>query len=436
MTDLLADLKALVAKYDTPAPDPVPDPQPVPDPVPAPTPVPDPAPAPVPVPDPVPAPTPTPVPTPTPGFPMPDVSTAAELSAAIASAQPGDTITLAGGSYGALSLSGKSGLTLASADPANPASFSSAVLTRCNGVTLDGIMVTRPIASSDNDWLAGLKIDACDGVTLRGCDLSNGIAVGGQYDGYSKGYPVHVTKSKNVAIKGNHVRGGHRAVMLVDSDGITVDGNDITGFRAVAVGGGGCNGVTITGNHCYGANPYNWPAADHGDYIHLWTDKARGPATGIVIEGNWLDQGTGLPIMGISLQNTGGHYFADARVANNLIYTSNDQGIRFDGVQALDVVDNTIVSPVPVGQITVNVGGTPRTMSVGQAKFVCNGGQSGQVMRNIWGRMSTSPAGVAIANNLNMTFSQQAAVFTNPTGRAWADFIARADGPGAGLGIH
>lgn len=422
MTDLLSDLKALVAKYDA-QPEPIPEPTPVPDPVPQPIPVP--------IPDPQPVPTPQPNPVPM----TPDVTNPAELNAAIAAAQPGTTITLAGGSYGALTISGKTGLTLASADPANQAMFASGTIARCKLVTLDGIKVALPIASADNDWLAGLKIDTCDGITLSGCDLSNGLAIGGTYDGYSKGYPVYVIKSQNVVLKASRISGGHRAVMLVDSDGITVDGNDITGFRAVAVGGGGCNGVTITGNHCYGANPYNWPAADHGDYIHLWTDKARGPATGIVIEGNWLDQGTGLPIMGISLQNTGGHYFVDARVANNLIRTSNDQGIRFDGVQKIDVSGNTIVSPVPVGNLTVNVGGNPRTMSVGQAKFVVNGAQSGVVERNIWGRMSQNPAGVTIQNNLAMTFAQQAATFANPKGTTRADFVALSTGPGAGLGI-
>ena len=428
MTDLLSDLKALVAKYDA---QPEPIPEPTPDPVP--TPVPDPVPQPIPVPIPDPQPVPTPQPNPVPM--TPDVTNAAELAAAIAAAKSGDTITLAGGSYGALTITGKAGLTLASADPANPATFSGGTIARSKQITLDGLTIAKPIASADNDWLAGLKIDTCDTVTLTNCAVSNGIAVGGQYDGYSKGYPIQISKSANVAISGGMVSGGHRAIMLVDSDGITVDSCDITGFRAVAIGGGGNNNVTITRNHCYGANPYNWPADDHGDYIHLWTDAARGPATGIVIEGNWLDQGAGLPIMGISLQNTGGHYFVDARVTNNLIRTSNDQGIRFDGVQKIDVSGNTIVSPVPVGNLTVNVGGNPRTMSVGQAKFVVNGAQSGVVERNIWGRMSQSPAGVTIQNNLNTTFAQQAATFANPKGTTRADFVALASGPGAGLGI-
>ncbi len=418
MTDLLSDLKALVAKYDA-APEPIPEPTP--DPVPEP--VPEPQPIPVPIPDPQPVPTPQPNPVPM----TPDVTNPAELAAAIAAAQPGAAITLAGGSYGALGLSGKSGLTLKS-DPANPARFSTIALTKCTGMVLDGIAMSRPAQAGDDDNnVKALLLTLCDGVTIRNSDLETQKATSGAFAGFANGYTVYLDRSKNVTLTGNAIRGGRRAVMMQYADTVLVEGNDIHDFRAVAVGGGGNNRVTIRGNYLHDANPWDYPNSDHGDYIHLWDGLGKPPIVGTVIEDNTIMQGTGIPLMGISVQNTQHSGFVDVRVANNLILTADNQGIRFDGVQTIDVENNTIVTPIPETGSSTGKGG--------KARFEIGGAQGGKVIGNIWGSISNALPNCTVQNNLNTTYAQQAATFANPKGTTRADFVALATGPGAGLGI-
>jgi hypothetical protein len=218
-----------------------------------------------------------------------------------------------------------------------------------------------------------------------------------------------------------------------------VESNHIHDFRAVGVGGGGNNHVTIKGNYIHDARPWNWPTSDHGDYIHLWDGKGKPPVVGTVIEDNTIDQGAGVPIMGISVQNTQGVYFVDVRVANNLIRTADNQCIRFDGVRQVDVVNNTLVSPVPAGNIVLNIPGYPtRTYPGGSARFQIKTAQSGRIENNIWGgiaSVATFPSTVSVKQNLAITFAQQASVFANPKGTARSDFVALPGGPGAGLGI-
>lgn len=410
MTDLLSDLKALVAKYDA-----VPEPIPIP--------VPDPVPAPTPTPEPQPVPTPQPIPVPM----TPDVTNPAELSAAIAAAQPSAIITLAGGNYGALSLSGKSGLTLKS-DPANPARFTTITLTKCSGMVLDGIAMSRPSQAGDTDNnVKALLLTLCDGVTIRNSDLETQKVTSGAFAGFANGYTVYLDRSKNVTLTGNDIRGGRRAVMMQYADTVLVEGNEVHDFRAVAVGGSG-NNVTIRGNYLHDARPWNYPASDHGDFIHLWDGKGKPPIIGIVIEDNTIMQGAGIPIMGISIQNTQGVYFEDARVANNLVITENNQCLRFDGVRAIDVQCNTFLSPVAEHSSNTGVGG--------QARFQIGGAQSGKVLNNIWGGISSLLPNCTVSGNLVMKYQDQINVLTNPTGSTRIDFIAKSGGKGVGLGIH
>ncbi len=352
----------------------------------------------------------------------------AQLTAALATARPGDMLLLAAGSYGALTIASKSGLTLKS-DPANPARFVTIALTKCQGMTLDGLAVSRPPQAGDTDNnVRAVNLTSCDGITMTGCDVEAQKAVAGAYAGFPNGFAINAMQSKNVVIRGCDIRGGHRAVMMQFADTVLIEGNHIHDFRAVGVGGGGNNNLTIRGNDLHDARPWNYPKSDHGDFIHLWDGKGKPPIVGTVIEDNTIRQAAGMPIMGISVQNTQGSYFVDVRVSNNLVQTANNQCLRFDGVRSIDVTGNTFLSPVPEQASSTGIGG--------KARFQIGGAQSGRVERNIWGGISSTLPNCTVASNLKTTFAQQAAVFVNPKGTARADFLALASGPGAGLGIH
>lgn len=71
------------------------------------------------------------------------VTNTAELHAAFNAAADGDRIELAGGNYGAVKLLDRDfaqGITLAQADPGNPAVMTHSLYIKgCSGITIDGI---------------------------------------------------------------------------------------------------------------------------------------------------------------------------------------------------------------------------------------------------------------------------------------------------------
>jgi len=357
-------------------------------------------------------------------------TTPASISADLQAAKPGAVLTLAPGNYGALGLSGKSGLTLKS-DPTNPARFTSIALTKCSGMVLDGLTVSRPPQAGDSDNnVKALYLNSCDGVTIVNGDVEVQPATAGAYAGFGNGYPIYANLSKNLTIRGNHVRGGRRAIMMQYCDKALVEGNEAHHFRAVGVCGAGCNFLTIRGNYLHDANPWHWgkPGGDHGDFIHVWDGKGKPPIQGIIVEDNTLMQGSGWAILGITIQNTQKAGVVDARVANNLVITNHNQAILFSGVRAIDVQNNTLLATIAAFSTPTAIGG--------QARFQIGGAQSGIVSGNIWGAIASALPNCTVRNNLATKFADQARVFTNPTGSARADFFALAAGPGAGLGIH
>lgn len=357
-------------------------------------------------------------------------TTPASFTADLQAAPPGAVLALAPGNYGALSLSGKSGLTLKS-DPANPARFSTIALSKCANMVLDGLAVSRPPQAGDSDkTVRTVLLKSCDGITVTGCDIATQKATSGPYAGFGNGSVVYVDQSKHIAIRGNHITGGHDGVMLQYADTVLVESNDIHDMRAVAVRSGGSNRVTIRGNYLHDAHPWHWgqPGGDHGDFIHIWDGLNKPPIVGVIVEDNTIMQGQGFAILGISIQNTQHSYFVDARVANNLVITANNQALRMDGVRAIDVTGNALVSPIKEFSTPTGIGG--------KARFEIKAAQSGRVENNIWGAIASALPNCTVRNNLTMKYADQARVFANPLGSARADFFAIAGGPGAGRGIH
>lgn len=359
------------------------------------------------------------------------VSGPTELTAALKTTQAGTVLQLAAGAYGMLNLSGKSGLTFAAADPAARPQFTSIKLTKCVKMMLDGLAVSRPPQIGDTDkTVRAIDLTSCDGIDITNSKVEVQKATQGAYAGFPNGFGIHVNLSKNVRIAANEIVGGHAGVMMTYADTVLVSGNDVHEFRAVGVRSGGSNRIIVRGNDIHDAHPWHWglPGGDHGDFIHVWDRKGAPPIQGIVIEDNTLMQGAGWAILGITVQATQKSGIEDARVANNLIITNHNQAILFSGIKHIEVEHNTLMA-------TIKEFSTPTAIG-GQARFQIGGAASGMVTGNIWGGISSPLPACAVANNLTMKFAQQAGILANPQGRMRSDFVARTDGPGAGLGIH
>lgn len=87
-----------------------------------------------------------------------NVSNAAQLAAAIRSAKGGETILLAAGDYGALSIKGRmlsETVTIKSADPANDARISDLRIDKSSGFRIEDIDLNRPLKAGEADFTQG-----------------------------------------------------------------------------------------------------------------------------------------------------------------------------------------------------------------------------------------------------------------------------------------
>ena len=130
------------------------------------------------------------------------VTTSTELYQALSTATGGETIQLAAGDYGALNLSSKSGfditfpsnVTITSADPLNPASFSGFALNGVSNLTLDGVVCDYTFKAGDPTSLAPFSIGSSENITVRNCTFDGDVASGKTRvdDGYGTGYGLSI----------------------------------------------------------------------------------------------------------------------------------------------------------------------------------------------------------------------------------------------------
>lgn len=291
------------------------------------------------------------------------VSTTAQLTEALRSAQSGDTIALASGSYGDVSLKSlnfSSGVTVTSADPNNPAVFHTLSLTSVHGLSFDNIRVDFKPDSETMSWASAVKITSSSGISLTNSELKGGPAVNGvpqsteaggldatgNVIGLPAGRAVTISKSSDITIEGNQIETFHKGVVLSQAEGIVVRGNEIHDLRSIPLNGGNVSNVLVENNHFHDFNPWQYGGrGDHGDFVHFWTTSTQtGPSDGIVIKGNVFAQGHGTAILGIYLDdNNNGRGFTGVDISDNLIHNGNHQGIRLENVKEGNIDSNILL---------------------------------------------------------------------------------------------
>ncbi|MBS0562958.1 MAG: hypothetical protein JSR87_00245, partial [Proteobacteria bacterium] len=375
------------------------------------------------------------------------VGTAAELSAALSKAAGGDRIELKAGNYGAVKLSGTSfasGVTIAAQNKAAPPVFDKMQMMNCKNIALDGVKFNFVPNSSTMEWTPALEVRGSSGISVHNSTFTGGNAVAGSpnslsnygVQGYAVGRGIVFMKSTNIDISNNKMTGFTHSIRLVDVDQVKIAGNDVSGFRRVAVSGSDIDNASITGNYFHDPHPWNFgPKGDHGDFIHLWTDPGQPDANqNITIKDNFLDQGQGTGILGIFLNDRTGKAFQNVFIEDNLIRTSNGQGMRLEGVHGGSIQKNTVVglaqSPTSVPKIIFDHG----NYNVLLDKNIIMGAGGNQ--------------GPGAANNIvfgtNLTVQMQSALKPNYAGNIFVDgmnsspslgsYLVKAGSAGVGLG--
>jgi len=288
------------------------------------------------------------------------VSSTEELYEVLATCTGGETILLEPGEYGDLTLNSNSGfditfadtVTIASADPDDPAVFSTM---KCHGgenITFDGIYFDYTFTEGDDSWYRPFEINDSTNIEVVNCTFDGDVAegVGEIEDGYGWAYGLSVRSCEGVTVENSEFFGFQTGMIVSESNNVNVTGNDVHSMRLDGMNFAEVTNVTIVDNyiHDFAAN---MESDDHCDMLQFWTNGTDSPSTNIVIENNVLDVGDGTPAQSIFMRNeevdTGQAgeemYYQNVTISNNVIVNATSAGISVGETDGLLIENNTVV---------------------------------------------------------------------------------------------
>lgn len=289
------------------------------------------------------------------------VSNAAELRVALASASGGDTIKLAAGNYGDLTLiDGKKGVdvsfasnvTITSADPGNPAVITGLDLRNAENITFKDITFDYTFEAGDPLSSRPFSVQGSENVTFAGCtfdgDLAQGVSA--TADGYGYGIGLWVRNSSDVTVTDSEFFDFWKGAVFLEVDGLEVSENDIHSLRSDGLNFAQVTQVLIENNviHDFSTSPNS---ADHADMIQFWTNGTTSPSTDITIRGNHLDVGDGTATQSIFMRNdqvdqglAGSEmFYRDVLIENNVIVNAHSHGISVGETNGLTIINNSVL---------------------------------------------------------------------------------------------
>ena len=277
-----------------------------------------------------------------------NVSSASELSSALASASGGETILLASGDYGSVQLSNlnfNQDVTIQSADGAMGAVFDSISVTNSSHIHIDNVHVSNPGNGSSASKI--VAVNSSSHITVSNSEV-NGL-VDGNYEGH---YGLYAGGgSSNVRFENNYVHDVRQGSVTIGVNDIEVVGNtfDYIGEDAMKLGSN--NGVLVQNNTGL-TNSFPIPGA-HVDFIQF-----QAASQNVVIDGNWYLGGTNIYVQGILF----GFFDHDnVLIENNLIHTGMIHGITVEQGTNIVARNNTVLNIPGEGhgatKILLNSGG-------------------------------------------------------------------------------
>lgn len=271
-----------------------------------------------------------------------NVTNAAELTTALAAAKGGDTISLAAGNYGAVSIRDfkpSSTVIIRSADAANPAHIDTLAVRSSQNLTFKGLDIGR-----------GLNAGEADHFQLTAVRDSTKIVFDGNYvhgslddDPTNDGYGLVAQNVTAMTLINNTFEQLTRGAQLSAVTNMQVSYNRFLDLRSDALNADGSQNAVIENNVFQGFYPVD---GDHPDAIQVHNIGYDKPLTNLTIRNNaLLPGGTGGP-QGIWIAAPGTQGFKNIVIENNLLYGEGSyNGIGLAGVTGAVLNNNTVISP-------------------------------------------------------------------------------------------
>ena len=294
------------------------------------------------------------------------VNSAEDLWAALQTAKAGTVIELAPGNYGHLGINARwnhhwasfdGEVTIRSADPNKPATFSSISMLDVDNLTIDGVVVDyetpKGLTAKQIEEDKAVQVRDSTNITFRNSVFDGDVLdnPSSPRDGLPVGLGLSIRWSENVLIENNEFLEWRTAGSFLTSSDVVVRGNDVhtirvDGFTFVAV-----QDFLIEDNHLHDFAAKDG-LGDHRDMIQFWTAGTTTPSKDIVIRDNYLDSGDGPWTQSIFMRNEavdgeGGAgkemFYRNILIENNTIYNGHLHGITVGETDGLTIVNNTLL---------------------------------------------------------------------------------------------
>lgn len=270
--------------------------------------------------------------------------------------QPGDTIWLKAGDYGALSVTGfyNQAMVTVEAVEGEEARFSSVLIRASANWTLRGVQIS-PEYAMPYEPVTMLDIDshnwqgAVHDIVIDSCALQSVADVSGWSLDDWNSLPANGigADGTNITITNNYLKNVNFGISVTSSHSLIM-GNTVENFSGDGMRGLGDYSVFAynTVKNCYDVNE------NHDDGFQSWSvgedGVGTGEVTGIVLRGNTIInyEDSNQPFRG-TLQGIGcfDGTFVDWVVENNVVYTDHWHGISLYGVKNCRIVNNTVLDP-------------------------------------------------------------------------------------------
>jgi Ca2+-binding RTX toxin-like protein len=263
-----------------------------------------------------------------------NVSNAADFAAALKAVKPGDTISLASGTYDPISIrefNFPDDVRITSADPSKPAIFTGLTVRESSGLSFSNIVMAGTSNTATSDFLVTKSADIhFDHVLIKGpaADIMASA-------------PFMIRDSQNVSVTNSEVTQARYGVSLLNNTGVEISGNYFHDLRTDGVRGGGNSSITISNNFFTNFRAVD---GDHTDAIQFWTTNTTKSASDITVINNLILRGEGTAMQGVFMRDEVGNLpFKNVRIEGNMITGAMYNGIAVSNAEGLYVLNNDVV---------------------------------------------------------------------------------------------
>ena len=293
-----------------------------------------------------------------------DVSGPDQLKEALRSAEEGDTILLAPGTYGALKLDGISDKQLAFAgkvqitasDKDHPPIFDSIYLSHAANVEFSNIVILHHWRAEEGIDTPAFLVEESHDIAVIDSKFSGGRAVnsGPENDGFGIGGGMAFRRCSNISFLHNSISSFYRGATFGNTAHLTVADNELYDLSSDGFDFASVSDAVIARNYMH---DFARAAAStaHPDMIQIWTAGTTTPTHDVEIADNFLDQAGGTWTQSIFMGNElvsekkAGleMYYLNIRIEGNTIRNSHLHGITIGQSDGVQILHNTLIQNRP-----------------------------------------------------------------------------------------